>query len=160
MGNRVYLVDLTSAQAARDRQLAEADKRRRREWKLEQIRQLQKDLPKLPKKKKAKKPKAKPYYARVELPYKPGMGKQFYDTREWHIVRYKAIKTYGKTCQCCGAKDVEIHVDHIKPRSKHPELELEITNLQILCRQCNLGKGNTDSIDWRTSGTIAQSAKA
>lgn len=42
-----------------------------------------------------------------------------------------------------------MHVDHIKPRSKYPELELEFTNLQILCADCNLGKRNHDSIDWR-----------
>ena len=45
--------------------------------------------------------------------------------------------------------NVELHVDHIKPRSKHPELELDINNLQILCKDCNLGKSNTDSIDYR-----------
>lgn len=161
MGNRVYLVDISAAAANRDRQLADADKERRRQWKLEQIRQLKKATPKPPKKKKFKaKPKAKPHYARCELPYSPGMGKQFYDTREWQIIRYKAIKRYGKACQCCGASNTEIHVDHIKPRSKFPHLELDIENLQILCKACNLGKGNTDSIDWRTSGTITQSAKA
>jgi 5-methylcytosine-specific restriction endonuclease McrA len=42
-----------------------------------------------------------------------------------------------------------LHVDHIKPRSKYPELEYEISNLQILCDDCNLGKGNRDEIDWR-----------
>lgn len=45
-------------------------------------------------------------------------------------------------CLACGRKPptVVLHVDHIKPRSKYPELELEISNLQVLCEDCNLGK--------------------
>ncbi|MFC6439812.1 HNH endonuclease [Bowmanella sp. JS7-9] len=33
-----------------------------------------------------------------------------------------------------------LHVDHVKPRAKFPELALDINNLQILCETCNLGK--------------------
>lgn len=78
--------------------------------------------------------------------------KDFYNSPEWRAVRYAALKLYGAMCQCCGAtrKDGKImHVDHIKPRSTHPHLELEITNLQVLCEDCNLGKSNRDSTDWR-----------
>jgi 5-methylcytosine-specific restriction endonuclease McrA len=28
-------------------------------------------------------------------------------------------------------------------------LALEITNLQVLCADCNIGKSNTDETDWR-----------
>jgi 5-methylcytosine-specific restriction endonuclease McrA len=55
---------------------------------------------------------------------------------------------------CCGAsaKDgIRIHVDHIKPRSKYPKIELDINNLQILCDDCNIGKGNWDETDWRVT---------
>jgi len=76
----------------------------------------------------------------------------FYDSRAWRDLRYKALKLHGRRCLCCGAMppDVILHVDHIKPRSLHPELELDINNLQILCKDCNLGKSNLDSIDYRT----------
>jgi len=73
----------------------------------------------------------------------------FYNSRAWQELRYDAIKKYGRQCSVCNATKVELHVDHIKPRSKFPELELEIDNLQILCRDCNLGKGNSDEIQWR-----------
>ena len=46
-----------------------------------------------------------------------------------------------------GAKaggGVVLHVDHIKPRSKFPELELSLDNTQVLCADCNLGKGAWD----------------
>ncbi len=81
-------------------------------------------------------------------------GTDFYQSDEWLELRYKALKRYGKRCHCCGTaggtRD-QIHVDHIQPRSKHPELALDIANLQILCRRCNLGKRAWDSTDWRPS---------
>lgn len=76
----------------------------------------------------------------------------FYETREWRALRYKALVMHGPTCQCCGAtrgQGVVIHVDHVKPRSKFPALQLDIDNLQILCEACNLGKSNKDQTDWR-----------
>jgi len=33
------------------------------------------------------------------------------------------------------------HVDHIKPKSKYPDLAYDKTNLQVLCEECNIGKG-------------------
>lgn len=79
-------------------------------------------------------------------------GELFYASREWREIRYKALKRDGRRCVCCGATPedgMKMHVDHIKPRSKYPELELELSNLQILCEDCNLGKSNKDETDWR-----------
>lgn len=42
-----------------------------------------------------------------------------------------------------------MHVDHIKPKSLHPELKYELSNLQVLCEDCNIGKSNLDDTDWR-----------
>jgi 5-methylcytosine-specific restriction endonuclease McrA len=84
------------------------------------------------------------------LPYVAGMkGTDFYRTREWAELRYKILVKYGRVCQCCGADKVVLHVDHIKPRSKYPQLELDINNLQVLCETCNVGKSNKDVTDWR-----------
>lgn len=76
----------------------------------------------------------------------------FYESREWRELRYKALTTLGRKCQCCGAvpPGVVLHVDHIKPRSKFRELELDLANLQILCADCNLGKSNKDDTDFRS----------
>jgi hypothetical protein len=74
---------------------------------------------------------------------------KFYETREWQALRYSIIKKYDRKCMVCFRTGVELHVDHIKPISKYPELALISSNLQVLCRDCNLGKGNKDSIDWR-----------
>lgn len=74
---------------------------------------------------------------------------EFYKSDAWRRLRYKIIKKYGSKCMVCGATDKPIHVDHIKPRSKYPELELDEDNQQVFCDDCNLGKSNLDEIDWR-----------
>lgn len=76
----------------------------------------------------------------------------FYLSNDWRYVRYQALKRSRGVCELCGVAPTPghpLHVDHIKPRSKYPELEYDISNLQILCDDCNLGKGNRDEIDWR-----------
>ncbi|MER9768967.1 HNH endonuclease [Mesorhizobium sp. M0189] len=70
----------------------------------------------------------------------------------------EVIKDYGKQCQCCGSrpgettvagKPVRIVVDHIKPISRYWHLRLTKSNLQILCAECNMGKGTWDETDHR-----------
>ena len=76
----------------------------------------------------------------------------FLNTYEWRRVRMQALKKYGPKCMCCGATPNEgavMNVDHIKPRKLFPQLALDLDNLQILCHDCNHGKGNWDMTDWR-----------
>lgn len=78
--------------------------------------------------------------------------KEFLKSYEWRSLRMKVLKKYGRKCACCGAtpdNGVVMHVDHIKPRRKYPELALTEDNLQVLCEECNHGKGNWDETDWR-----------
>lgn len=72
-------------------------------------------------------------------------------SRQWKALRKKATEYYGKQCHRCGDSGygVEIHVDHIKPKSKYPELAFDPNNLQILCRDCNFEKGAKDETDYR-----------
>lgn len=103
---------------------------------------LTKEVAKIYAKKNAKYPK---YPA-----YTKGMkSNEFYRTREWLEARYKTLVKYGRVCQCCGSTSPILHVDHIKPRSKYPDLELSLDNLQVLCEACNIGKSNKDVTDWR-----------
>lgn len=74
---------------------------------------------------------------------------EFYSSDAWLDLRYRVIKKHGRRCMACGEKNSQIHVDHIKPKSKFPELALIFSNLQVLCRDCNKGKSNRDSTDWR-----------
>lgn len=84
--------------------------------------------------------------------------KEFYRSWEWRTLRMEVLKERGRRCECCGSsptdvdmagKPVKICVDHIKSLSKHWHLRLEKTNLQILCDECNQGKGAWDETDWR-----------
>ena len=76
----------------------------------------------------------------------------FYSSRAWRNVRYQAIKRADGNCEACDRSPKEgvvLHADHVKPRSKYPHLALEVTNIQILCEDCNMGKSNKDETDWR-----------
>jgi len=71
----------------------------------------------------------------------------FYQTHAWKALRYDVLQSSDGTCGLCGrSRDsgAVLHVDHIKPRSKYPELALELTNLQVLCDDCNIGKLDKD----------------
>lgn len=80
------------------------------------------------------------------------VGESFFTSKAWRGLRYKALVKFGARCQCCGISGADgavMHVDHIKPRSKYPDLALELSNLQVLCADCNIGKSNRDQTDWR-----------
>ena len=77
---------------------------------------------------------------------------EFYHSQAWRELRYRVLNKYGNRCQKCGATKADgavIQVDHIKPRSKYPELELDFDNLQVLCQDCNMGKSNKYEDDHR-----------
>lgn len=87
----------------------------------------------------------------------------FYESDEWRKLRARVLEKYGCRCMMCGRTPkqhrIVVHVDHIKPRSKYPELELEFNNLQVLCEDCNLGKGNRYSTDYRPDAESDDSEK-
>ena len=81
----------------------------------------------------------------------------FYESWEWATLRMEVLKANGGRCECCGAGTIDttvggdpvrLQVDHIKPISKFWELRLEASNLQVLCAECNRGKGAWDETDW------------
>lgn len=78
----------------------------------------------------------------------------FYDSWEWKRCRYDFIKDKKRLCACCAASaatGVRIVVDHIKPIRRFWRLRLDPSNLQILCDDCNKGKGSRDYTDWRVA---------
>jgi hypothetical protein len=79
-------------------------------------------------------------------------GDDFLQSFEWRRVRMQVLQERGRRCEACGADalkhGVRIHVDHIKPRTLYPQLALDKSNLQVLCEECNHGKGNWDMTDW------------
>ena len=84
----------------------------------------------------------------IHLRYQPKVEISFESTvKQRRLIplslRYQVLVRDNHTCQCCGAKasdGVQLHIDHIKPVSKGGTNIFE--NLQVLCRDCNLGKGD------------------
>lgn len=86
--------------------------------------------------------------------YKPDFVQtnEFLLSYEWRKIRLEALLKHGRKCLCCGASPktgAVLNVDHIKPRKTHPELALMLSNLQVLCHECNHGKGNWLTHDFR-----------
>lgn len=79
--------------------------------------------------------------------------KEFYISPEWRAIRVRVLSKYDCKCMMCGRSPkmhgIVIHVDHIKPRSKYPDLALCFDNLQLLCEDCNIGKSNKYEDDYR-----------
>lgn len=75
-------------------------------------------------------------------------------SKRWFLLRRIILKRDNNTCLCCGAKDTVMHVDHIKPRAKYPALIWEPTNLQTLCKPCNMAK-RINETDYRQHGRAA-----
>jgi len=106
-----------------------------------------------------KKPPVVPSPKKPSGPKPSARGKlKFYKSWEWRTLRMETLKRLGPTCMCCGAErgdlnvageSVKICVDHIQPLATHWHLRLEPSNLQILCDECNQGKGAWDDTDWR-----------
>ena len=81
---------------------------------------------------------------------------EFLRSKAWHRLRYQALRACGARCQACGrsvAQGAVLNVDHIKPRRLFPQLALTLSNLQVLCSDCNAGKGNWDMTDFRSAAS-------
>ena len=78
---------------------------------------------------------------------------KFYSSSHWLELRVRVLENNKCCCMMCGASPkedgIKLHVDHIKPRSKYPELSLDYNNLQVLCEACNIGKSNYYETDYR-----------
>jgi 5-methylcytosine-specific restriction endonuclease McrA len=74
---------------------------------------------------------------------------RFFSSTKWQYLRIKTMKHYGAQCMRCFTRSGKMHVDHIKPRSLYPKLALSFRNLQVLCKNCNLEKGNKHETDYR-----------
>lgn len=76
----------------------------------------------------------------------------FLASDQWKKLRYATLQKFGAQCQACNSTRKEgrvMHVDHIKPMWTHWQLRAEPANLQVLCEDCNMGKGAWDDTDWR-----------
>jgi 5-methylcytosine-specific restriction enzyme A len=75
-------------------------------------------------------------------------GDPFYSSKAWKV-RRDARRHANPLCQECEANGVltPMHaVDHVLPRSTHPELELDYENTQSLCERCHNRKTGRETM--------------
>lgn len=79
----------------------------------------------------------------------------FYQTRAWKATRRAVLQRDLYLCAICGI-DVSgvgaARVDHIKPRSSHPELSLDTANLRTLCTLHD-AQAHREKGAWRSNPT-------
>lgn len=82
--------------------------------------------------------------------------KSFYASWEWKRLSFDVKQERGRTCECCGATapQVKIITDHIKPLRRYWHLRLDKSNMQVLCDDCNMGKGSRDETDFRALNAL------
>lgn len=82
--------------------------------------------------------------------------KSFYESWEWKTLSYNVKLNRGRRCECCGAAPPEVRIvtDHIKPLRHFWHLRLQEDNLQVLCDDCNMGKGSRDQTDFRAETKV------
>lgn len=61
----------------------------------------------------------------------------------WRAVEVEKLREVP-ACEACGSR-LKLNVHHVLPFHLFPALELEQTNLIVLCRRCHLGLGHGDS---------------
>ena len=64
----------------------------------------------------------------------------FYNKNAWKRARTTALSRDNHLCQrCLREKRIATAntVHHVKPTATHPELALELSNLESLCRECH-----------------------
>lgn len=65
---------------------------------------------------------------------------KFYKSKEWRALRVKALQRDNYECQRCKSKGKykpAENVHHIKEVKTHPQLALDLDNLQCLCIRCH-----------------------
>lgn len=82
------------------------------------------------------------------------LSNDFHKSKKWLKARIIIYKAIGKTCLKCNSHK-NIHIDHIKPKSKYPRSSFDLMNLQPLCSKCNKLKSNKEIVDYRSSDDIA-----
>ena len=81
----------------------------------------------------------------------------YYNTK-WQLLRSELLEVYGAACSVCGrdykTHGVVIQGDHIQPKIKRPDLALYFSNLQVLCKDCNVGKSYYYNTDHRAKAAL------
>lgn len=62
---------------------------------------------------------------------------RFYNSLEWKALRRQAFERDNWTCRDCPQRGGRLEANHIKPRSRFPDLKLVLDNIETLCKKCH-----------------------
>jgi 5-methylcytosine-specific restriction endonuclease McrA len=80
---------------------------------------------------------------------------EFYESWQWKNCNYRFRRIWKEKCEpicmCCRIDEMRrrLDVDHILPLRYHWTKRRDWNNLQVLCTDCNQGKGSWDTTDHR-----------
>ena len=66
-----------------------------------------------------------------------GWQKSIRNSMEYNLWRGTVLKRDNYTCQCCSVCGGDLHVHHILPFKKYPELVFSVENGETLCVPCH-----------------------
>jgi 5-methylcytosine-specific restriction endonuclease McrA len=69
----------------------------------------------------------------------------------------KAFREKNFLCELCG--DVAIYLHHIKSPKTFPELELDMSNIMILCEKCHCAQHPELNIGFMTKNKLSRLAR-
>ena len=72
-----------------------------------------------------------------QRPYQRPASDGFYGTYTWKQFRASVLRKRGNICAMCGCWTDAPHLDHIIPRAQRPDLELDESNVRVLCSSCH-----------------------
>ena len=96
----------------------------------------------------------------------PAARKAFRASLQWRKMRYDVLADNAErngglvTCELCLSSMGSMHVDHIEALSKNFDRRLDKSNLQVLCKDCNIGKLDGPAADFRTPAPSASDQSA
>jgi 5-methylcytosine-specific restriction endonuclease McrA len=77
---------------------------------------------------------------------RPRWLREFYDSREWRLLRAAHLELHPECedCLAAGRREAASQVDHIQALRIRPDLALEPSNLRSLCRSCHSSRRLTE----------------
>lgn len=66
--------------------------------------------------------------------------------KNWGYLKKKLYKKRGRKCEVCGSV-IDVHAHHIQHASSRPDLQLEPSNIVLLCKTCHAKEHENESVN-------------
>lgn len=76
--------------------------------------------------------------------------RKFYNSAAWKQLRQQVFIRDNYTCRDCNKRGGKLEANHIKARSRYPDLKLVASNIETLCKPCH------DKKKWQVYAAVVQ----